>query len=291
MRLKSYLDKFLLKNPALLEIEISEMTALQDIDRTSTILEEFARLGIHFSIDNFGTGNTTLTCLQKISASLLKIDSTFIAGMTSNTNSLNIVESIISLATSFEKKVIAGGVEHIDHCIYLLTQGCRYAQGNLIAKPMSAQRLLAWIKIEKIHEKIILWKGYSYNPHFISWLHALTKHTEWLNTFSAYTLGKTTIPPEESPEICLFGTWLQNEIKSSPKDKKWFLIIQKLHNRIHSIAGRVTKSYLNESSPLSSHYHTIEILSEKLKQLIYIKILIESRQYQRLNDEFLFDKE
>ena len=102
-------------------------------------------LGVNFALDDFGTGYSSLTYLRRLSASMIKIDQTFVRDMLTDTDDLAIVEGVIALAKSFKRDVIAEGVETIEHGTALLELGCELAQGYGIAKPMPASDIPAWI--------------------------------------------------------------------------------------------------------------------------------------------------
>ena len=132
--------------PHRLEIEVLEGILLSDIVYASALIDECQRLGIDFALDDFGTGYSSLTYLKRLSAGTLKIDQTFICDMLVDTGDMAIVEGIIGLAQAFHRKVIAEGVETIEHGVSLLSLGCHLAQGYGIARPMAAEALPDWVK-------------------------------------------------------------------------------------------------------------------------------------------------
>ena len=128
-----------------LEIEVLESILLSDIVYASSLIEDCQLLGIDFALDDFGTGYSSLTYLKRLSAGTLKIDQTFICDMLHDAGDLAIVEGIIGLAHAFHRRVIAEGVETVEHGISLLRLGCHLAQGYGIARPMAAAALPAWV--------------------------------------------------------------------------------------------------------------------------------------------------
>jgi diguanylate cyclase (GGDEF)-like protein/PAS domain S-box-containing protein len=131
--------------PHYLELEILETSALDDVNHTSTIMNACKELGVNFALDDFGTGYSSLTYLRRLPASLIKIDQSFVRDMLVDADDLAIVTGIIALAKSFDRDVIAEGVETIEHGKVLLELGCHLAQGYGIAKPIPANEILAWI--------------------------------------------------------------------------------------------------------------------------------------------------
>jgi diguanylate cyclase (GGDEF)-like protein/PAS domain S-box-containing protein len=133
--------------PHYLELEVLETSALDDIHHISSIMNDCIALGVRFALDDFGTGYSSLTYLRRLPASMIKIDQSFIQDMLIDVEDLAIVESVIALAKSFKRGVIAEGVESVEHCKAILKLGCDLAQGNGIAKPMPASDIPAWVKL------------------------------------------------------------------------------------------------------------------------------------------------
>lgn len=130
--------------PKNLELEVLETSAIGDIMNASKVMEKCTDLGVSFAIDDFGTGYSSLTYLRRLPADLIKIDQSFVCDMLDDPEDKAIVVGIIALATSFNRKVIAEGVETIAHGTALLEIGCDLAQGYGIAKPMPADNIPHW---------------------------------------------------------------------------------------------------------------------------------------------------
>lgn len=131
--------------PARLELEILETSALEDIAWVSQVMGTCQALGVRFALDDFGTGYSSLTYLKRLPAELLKIDQSFVRDMLTDRDDLSIVKTVIGLAAAFHRKVIAEGVETVEHGAALLHLGCELAQGYGIARPMPAHELPAWV--------------------------------------------------------------------------------------------------------------------------------------------------
>jgi len=130
--------------PGLLELEVLETSALDDVQHVSTIMSACMALGVNFALDDFGTGYSSLTYLRRLPANIIKIDQTFVRDMLIDADDLAIVEGVIALAKSFKRDVIAEGVETIEHGTALLQLGCELAQGYGIGKPMPASEIPMW---------------------------------------------------------------------------------------------------------------------------------------------------
>ena len=131
--------------PDLLELEILETSALEDVVLASNLLRACADIGVRFALDDFGTGYSSLTYLKRLPAHLIKIDRSFVEDMLKDREDLTIVRAVIGLAQAFQIDVIAEGVETREHRERLLALGCHLGQGFGIARPMPAEAMVAWV--------------------------------------------------------------------------------------------------------------------------------------------------
>lgn len=129
-----------------LELEVLETSTLEDIDNVEKIITDCQAMGVGFSLDDFGTGYSSLTYLRRLSADTLKIDQSFIRDMMEDPGDRAIVAGVIGLAEAFQRKVIAEGVETVEHGKFLLELGCTLLQGYGVARPMPAGDLPNWVK-------------------------------------------------------------------------------------------------------------------------------------------------
>jgi len=143
-RLQFLLAKHPKVNPANLQIEVLETSALSDMALVSQVIEDCARFGVMFALDDFGTGYSSLTYLKRLHVNILKIDQSFVRDMLEDPDDLAILQGVIGLAAAFNRQVIAEGVETVAHGTALLHLGCDLAQGYGIARPMPAAQLQAW---------------------------------------------------------------------------------------------------------------------------------------------------
>jgi len=128
-----------------LELEILETSALDDTATVSRLMRECRHIGIGFALDDFGTGYASLTYLRRLPASLIKIDQSFVRNMLEDPEDLAILKGVLDLATAFRRKVVAEGVESLDHGLALLELGCEWGQGFAIAPPMPAEQVAGWL--------------------------------------------------------------------------------------------------------------------------------------------------
>lgn len=126
-------------DPHLLGLEITEGIAMQDIETTIHKLDKLSDLGIQISIDDFGTGFSSLYYLKKFPIHKLKISQHFVNGIVTDQNDKVIVSSVIALAQSLRFKVVAEGVENEEQLIFLKQRQCDEMQGYLFCKPLPAE--------------------------------------------------------------------------------------------------------------------------------------------------------
>jgi EAL domain-containing protein (putative c-di-GMP-specific phosphodiesterase class I) len=122
-------------------IEITEHAVLHEPERTARMLEGFQKLGLEIAIDDFGTGFASMTELKNLPVNLLKLDLSFVRGITTDVYDSAIVESIIRLGNALKLTVVAEGIESEPIIEKLLKLGCFRGQGYFIARPMSADDL------------------------------------------------------------------------------------------------------------------------------------------------------
>lgn len=130
-------------DPSRLCIELTESTVMADPERAQSTLERIAATGVRISIDDFGTGHSSLAYLKSLPASELKIDRSFVSDMTISRQDRMIVLATIRLAQSLGLRVVAEGVETEDIHNALSASGCDYAQGYLYGRPRPAEEILA----------------------------------------------------------------------------------------------------------------------------------------------------
>jgi diguanylate cyclase (GGDEF)-like protein len=128
-----------------LEIEITEATLMQDLDRAAEVLNRLSDFGVTIAIDDFGTGYSSLSYLKRLPIHTLKIDQSFIADVAFDQQDVAIVRSIIDLGHNLGFKVIAEGVENSMAWETLDNLGCDTAQGYLISKPLPEGHFSGWL--------------------------------------------------------------------------------------------------------------------------------------------------
>ncbi|MBU1475748.1 MAG: EAL domain-containing protein, partial [Acidobacteria bacterium] len=123
-----------------LELELTESVLLQT-EVTTKVLNDINSLGVQLSIDDFGTGYSSLSYLKKLPIRKLKIDQTFVEGITKDASDREIVKAIISMSHSLNIRVLAEGVETLEQLTFLKESDCDEAQGYLFCRPQPAEDL------------------------------------------------------------------------------------------------------------------------------------------------------
>jgi diguanylate cyclase (GGDEF)-like protein len=128
-----------------LEIEITEGTLMADLDEGARVLNKLNALGVSIAIDDFGTGYSSLSYLKRLPIDVLKIDQSFLEGMSSNPKDVAIVRSIIELGHNLDCKVVAEGVEDESVRLQLQQLGCDLVQGFHFSKPLPDAGFREWL--------------------------------------------------------------------------------------------------------------------------------------------------
>lgn len=131
--------------PSCLNLEITESAVMVDPASSVATLRELRALGIRLSVDDFGTGFTSLSYLKELPIDEIKIDKSFVMGMTQNDNDAVIVRSIIELARNMGYSVVAEGIEDKDAWDMLEMLECTIGQGYYMARPLPAAKLERWL--------------------------------------------------------------------------------------------------------------------------------------------------
>jgi len=228
----SQLDKALAKYPSVnsksLQLEILESSALGDHKTIrKIILDCQSSLGVNMALDDFGTGYSSLTHLRNLPVNTIKIDQTFIRDMLDDPSDYAIVDGVIGLADSFNREIIAEGVETTLHGLMLLINGCEQAQGYGIAKPMPAKDFAEWL------------------THYIP-------NKDWLHCGNEERTSKESKVKLFRLIICQWKNKFITNIQSPPEDKKHWPIMERKHSHCSDWLKRTQQTQLFEPQWLDS---------------------------------------
>jgi len=136
-------------DPALLELEITETVAVQNIETTTTAMRELKELGIRIAIDDFGTGQSSLVYLKRFPIDTVKIDRAFVRDVTTDESAAAIVSYVINLAHTLRLAVVAEGVETEEQWSFLKLNACDQMQGFLVSQPLPADEAEEFMRSEQ----------------------------------------------------------------------------------------------------------------------------------------------
>jgi diguanylate cyclase (GGDEF)-like protein/PAS domain S-box-containing protein len=128
-------------DPARITIEVTESTAMADRDSGFRALRELSAAGVRIAIDDFGTGYSSLDHLREMPADILKIDRSFVAGMSANSPDSALVAAAIAMGRALEMEVVAEGIETSEQVSDLRELGCPLGQGYLFARPLPPEEI------------------------------------------------------------------------------------------------------------------------------------------------------
>ena len=128
-------------DPGLLELDVTERVLMSDPERAVLLLKTLRDRGVQVSADNFGTGNSSLSSMQKLPLNALKIDRSFVRQITTVPGGTAAVEAFIDMARSLHLRVIAQGVETSEDLEFLWEHDCDEAQGNFFSQPVPPDQL------------------------------------------------------------------------------------------------------------------------------------------------------
>jgi len=130
-------------SPKYLELELTESSIMQNEEFAASMLNQLKSMGINISIDDFGTGFSSLASLKRLPIDALKIDQSFVREATTDPDDAALVMAIITLGHNLRLKVVAEGVETDDQLRFLQLLRCDEIQGYFFSKPVSADTLVA----------------------------------------------------------------------------------------------------------------------------------------------------
>lgn len=264
MRLRSILAQYPEVPPRLLEIEVLESTALDDVENVRGVLLACQEMGVDFALDDFGTGYSTLTYLKRLPARTLKIDQTFIRDMLEDPEDLALVEGVIGLASVFRMDIVAEGVETREHGIVLMRIGCDVVQGYFLARPMPAEQVAAWCAEFRPDPAWQQWAASDWDRSHLPLVLAEYDHLKWVQRLvKAMENPEIALPDEiDDHHACRFGEWYAGLGRQQYGHLPAFVEIDVLHRRVHALAQALVQ-YRNEGQIESARPLLDELLTSK----------------------------
>jgi EAL domain-containing protein (putative c-di-GMP-specific phosphodiesterase class I) len=133
-------------DPALIKLEITESTVMQNAEDAARMLAALKALGVKLSVDDFGTGYSSLAYLKRFPIDTIKIDRSFIQGLPGDSDDATLTQAIIAMAHSLRLKTVAEGVETPEQLEFLRKHGCDEIQGYYFSQPLPFAALLDMLR-------------------------------------------------------------------------------------------------------------------------------------------------
>ncbi|HET7561754.1 MAG TPA: EAL domain-containing protein, partial [Rhodanobacteraceae bacterium] len=129
-----------------LELELTETAIMANLEQAVALMQQVRGLGVRWSLDDFGVGQSSMVYLQRLPVSRLKIDQSFVRAMPEDVRATRICRAVIGLAHEFGFSVVAEGVEKAVQLEFLERNGCELAQGYFLSRPVTADAMLAILR-------------------------------------------------------------------------------------------------------------------------------------------------
>ena len=230
-----------------LQLEILESSVLSDLKTVGQIINRCRKqVGVNVALDDFGTGYSSLTHLRNLSANTIKIDQTFVRNMLEDPSDYAIIDGIIGLTRSFDREIIAEGVETNEQGLVLILMGCEEAQGYGIAKPMPAEKICDWLKRYQSNSEWIACGNRSLTLQESKIEIFKLTFSQWKQQFlsniqSASDDAKSW--PITDKSKCPCGTWIKRAKQEQLFEGSWLAILDQAHDSLHRIADELLFKY------------------------------------------------
>lgn len=253
------LNEALLRHPNVqakhLQLEILESSDLGDIETIRSIIQTCRELlDVKIALDDFGTGYSSLTHLRILHVNVIKIDQSFIRDMLDDPNDYAIIEGVISLASSFNRTVIAEGVETAEHGNTLLLMGCNAAQGYEISPPLPGHVFPNWLKHYQPNKDWINHGALKLTSKETKLKLMLLSTQHWYDTFirrQSEPAKLNTKWPLMNPKFCQHSSWLKRAHDEQIFDMKWLQSLEDAHEEMHMIATQIMIKHQDKHATVS----------------------------------------
>lgn len=257
-------------NPAQLTLEIVENVLIDDFSKATSAINQMQKLGLKISLDDFGTGFSSLSYLKHLSFNELKIDQGFVRDMLHDREDMTIVQAVVTLSQSFGVPVIAEGVETARHAEMLLRLGCTRAQGYAISKPQPIDRLEAWLRDWQPDPE---WKHIApMSSHLYPLASMLSAHVGWVESLEKYLRNEVADSPVLDTASCGFGEMLSQHpslIDGQDFGKK----VTEYHEALHVAGAAAVAAHRSEDKVQEQvHFAQVVTLSRKIQTLIWERL-------------------
>jgi EAL domain-containing protein (putative c-di-GMP-specific phosphodiesterase class I) len=256
--IKAVLNSYPDVAPDMIELEIVESAALEDIEKVIRIMETVREIGVHFALDDFGTGHASLTYLRRLPVRTLKIDRSFVRDMIEDPSDLIMVEGISSLAHTFEREVLAEGVDNLQLGYLLIQIGCRLAQGFAISRPMPAKIVENWAKQWQPASDWQQVGQRRWHRDDLPLLYASLSHRIWVSQMQKVADGEATSTPELNHNFCRFGRWQLGIGTERYGLHPEFVAIIPIHEEVHKSGHRIV-NHIEANEPIEAQNEMLKL--------------------------------
>jgi diguanylate cyclase (GGDEF)-like protein len=263
-------------NPADLQMEVLETSALEDMVHVTQSMAQCRTMGVQFALDDFGTGYSSLTYLKRLPVTQIKIDQSFVRDMLDDPDDLSILVGVLDMSASFHRQVIAEGVETVEHGLLLLRLGCDLAQGYGIARPMPASDLPGWAAAWQCHP---MWKGVKVvSRQHMPLLFASAEHRAWVLALEAFLKGESESTVVLDRLRCNVGQWTNDGGLRGQTNQRAVEEVVALHQQIHALGANLCELKVqNQSMAAQLQLPQIKLLRDALLAQLELLLLERSQ--------------
>ncbi len=224
--------------PHLIELDVLENTAKQDIPQVEQMIVACQQLGVGFALDDYGTGYSSLTYFRHLPVNTLKIDQSFVRGMLEDGGDMDIVQGIVGLSHAFHRDVIAEGVESVELGLILLQIGCDRAQGFGIAPPMPGPDVLHWLIDYRPDPLWQVSSAFRWRREDLPLQAAEIHLKRWRDAVLGDAAARQKAAMVCSGD-CSIGRWLCGKGRQQYACLDGFAPLERLHEELHAAAARL----------------------------------------------------
>lgn len=246
--------------PDRVTLEVVENVLIDDLTEAARTVNQLQQLGVQISLDDFGTGFSSLSYLKHLSFDELKIDQKFVRNMLNDRDDMTIVQAVVSLSQSFDVAVIGEGVETMQHAEMLLRLGCVRAQGYAISRPLDVDALEAWLDGWRPDPA---WKTITpISPYFYQAVANLSGYAGWIADLEQYLRGQAGEAPDWSFQTC----GLAAQLRSNAGMKGLWDEMQERERIMHA-AGIAAIAAFQKSGPTAESERQLDCAAQALREL------------------------
>lgn len=248
------------------QLEVLESSTLGNLEKINNIIKACRNeLGVSIALDDFGTGYSSLSHLSKLPADTIKIDQGFVRDLLEDPNDFAIIEGVIGLANSFNKQLIAEGVETTEHGLMLILMGCNNIQGYAVSRPMPAKELRGWIKDYSPNKEWLKSCSEEVTPKGLKVKQLQLVLNHYLKNVESLLSNRTTKQDDMHHVYCHFGQWIKRLRKDPLFSETWVERLQQAHEVMHYAAKELVEEHQVGSHPTKEELDKLYIAYEKVK--------------------------